>query len=73
MWFGPWICAGDFNEALSKDEHLSRGDRGENQMRLFRECLDDCDLVDLGFSWQTIHGTIGRKGTTMLKFAWTEQ
>ena len=51
MWFGPWICAGDFNEALCKDEHLSRGDRGENQMRLFRECLDDCDLVDLGFSW----------------------
>lgn len=49
-WSGPWICARDFNEALSRNEHLSRGDRGENQIRLFRECPEDCDLVDLGFS-----------------------
>jgi len=24
-------------------------DRGETQMRLFRDCLEDCQLVDLGF------------------------
>jgi len=49
-WSGPWICAGDFNEILSRDEHLSRRERGEQQIRLFRECLEFCDLVDLGFS-----------------------
>jgi len=50
QWSGPWLCAGDFNEVLSSDEHLSRGERGEQQMRLFRECLEDCELFDLGFS-----------------------
>ena len=50
QWSGPWLCAGDFNEVLSSDEFLSRGERREQQMRLFRECLEDCDLVDLGFA-----------------------
>jgi hypothetical protein len=48
--YGPWICAGDFNEILRRDEHLSRRERGEQQIRLFRECLEFCDLVDLRFS-----------------------
>lgn len=50
QWAGPWVCLGDFNDVLSRDEHLSRGVRGEQQMRLFRECLEDCELVDLGYS-----------------------
>lgn len=50
QWSGPWVCAGDFNETLSRDEHLSKGIRGENQMKLFRDCLEDCELVDLGYS-----------------------
>lgn len=49
QWQGPWVCIGDFNEALSNDEHLGPTVRDENQMRLFRECLEDCQLVDLGF------------------------
>ena len=49
QWDGPWLCIGDFNEVLSSDEHLGASDRGEAQMRLFRECLEDCQLVDLGF------------------------
>ncbi|KAL6659989.1 hypothetical protein ACP70R_002111 [Stipagrostis hirtigluma subsp. patula] len=50
QWDGPWICAGDFNEALSSDEHLGKTERGEAQMKLFRDCLEDCELVDLGFT-----------------------
>ncbi|KAJ1270996.1 hypothetical protein BS78_06G095000 [Paspalum vaginatum] len=50
QWSGPWLCAEDFNEVLSSDEHFSRGERGEQQMRFFRECLEDCELTDLGFS-----------------------
>jgi hypothetical protein len=49
-WTGPWICCGDFNEALSHDEHVGARDRSETQMTLFRDCLDDCGLFDLGFS-----------------------
>ncbi|KAM0911064.1 hypothetical protein ACQ4PT_013724 [Festuca glaucescens] len=49
-WNGPWICCGDFNEALTQDEHCSARDRSEAQMALFRDCLDTCGLMDLGFS-----------------------
>jgi hypothetical protein len=49
-WSGPWICCGDFNEALSQDEHFGSSNRSETQMLMFKECLDDCGLSDLGFS-----------------------
>jgi hypothetical protein len=38
---GSWICCGDFNEALSQDEHIGVRDKSEAQITLFRECLDD--------------------------------
>ena len=47
---GPWICCGDFNEALHQDEHLGARDRSDTQMALFRDCLNECGLVDLGFT-----------------------
>jgi hypothetical protein len=46
----PWLVAGDFNEAMWEFEHLSSTPRPRNQMVAFRECLEDCQLVDLGFS-----------------------
>ena len=49
-WGGPWICCGDFNEVLCSDEHLGANDRSEAQMSLFRDCLDECGLVDMGFT-----------------------
>jgi hypothetical protein len=45
----PWLCAGDFNEALSRDEQLGGNPRNESRMLEFRQCLDDCELTDLGF------------------------
>ncbi|KAJ1296597.1 hypothetical protein BS78_01G314000 [Paspalum vaginatum] len=50
QWEGPWVCIGDFNEVLSSEEHMGPTNRGESQMRLFRECLEDCQLMDLGFT-----------------------
>ena len=47
---GPWLVCGDFNEVLNQEEHAGSAPRSESQMELFRECLDDCGLVDLGFS-----------------------
>jgi hypothetical protein len=49
-WDGPWICCGDFNEVLSGDEHFGSVDRSESQMAMFRDCLDECGLMDLGYS-----------------------
>jgi hypothetical protein len=46
----PWICAGDFNEITSQEEQLGRNERSEAQMNLFRHCLMDCRLTDLGYS-----------------------
>lgn len=41
---------GDFNEVLSQDEHCGPRDRSNSQIVAFRDCLVDCDLMDLGFS-----------------------
>jgi hypothetical protein len=49
-WDGPWLCCGDFNEVLLQDEHYGSTDRSVAQMELFRDCLDACNLVDLGYS-----------------------
>lgn len=44
------MCAGDFNEVLSGDEHMGARNRDDNQMSLFRGCLDDCGLIDMGYT-----------------------
>jgi hypothetical protein len=46
----PWLCLGDFNETLYGSEHFSVSERSEPHMRAFRECIDDCSLVDLGWN-----------------------
>jgi hypothetical protein len=46
----PWLCMGDYNETLYGSEHFSTSDRPEGQMRVFRECLEECGLNDLGWS-----------------------
>lgn len=46
----PWLVAGDFNEAMWDFEHLSSTPRPRNQMVAFRECLEVCQLADLGFA-----------------------
>ncbi|KAM0845547.1 hypothetical protein ACQ4PT_056296 [Festuca glaucescens] len=47
---GPWICCGDFNEVLCHDEHYGVRDRSDAQIELFRSCMEDCSLTDMGFS-----------------------
>jgi hypothetical protein len=43
-------CYGDFNEALSHDEHFGSSDRYAEQMLMFKECLDYYGLSNLGYS-----------------------
>ena len=45
----PWLCAGDFNEILKQSEKLGGRIRPPGQMQLFRDTLDECGLMDIGF------------------------
>ncbi|KAL0327022.1 UNVERIFIED_CONTAM: hypothetical protein Sangu_1780200 [Sesamum angustifolium] len=45
-----WLCAGDFNEILDQSEKLGGLARPMWQIRKFREALEQCELVDLGFA-----------------------
>ena len=46
----PVDFCGDFNEVLSQDEHCGHRVCPEAQIDAFRDCLMDCELMDLGFS-----------------------
>jgi hypothetical protein len=46
----PWLCAGDFNEILSQHEQQGGNPRGVANMVAFGDCLNDCNLNDLGYT-----------------------
>ena len=46
----PWVPIGDFNEVLHAREHDGIGRRSQNQVDLFRAAVDDCALIDLGYT-----------------------
>ncbi|KAL0445552.1 UNVERIFIED_CONTAM: hypothetical protein Slati_1683100 [Sesamum latifolium] len=45
----PWLCSGDYNEILTQAEKQGQLARPEWQMEGFRGCLEECQLVDMGF------------------------
>ena len=45
----PWLCAGNFNEIIKSHEKLGGRLRPHQQMQDFRDVLDECGFVDLGF------------------------
>ncbi|XP_073355348.1 uncharacterized protein [Aegilops tauschii subsp. strangulata] len=45
----PWMCIGDFNEVLRREEHLGPSDRAWTQIQQFREVVDACGLADIGY------------------------
>lgn len=46
----PWALMGDFNEVLSKEEKYGRNPICQRRVRAIKECMDDCNMMDLGFS-----------------------
>ena len=56
----PWLCGGDFNELLKSHEKHGGRLRPYGQMEKFREVLDECNLLDLGY--------VGNKFTWSKKF-----
>ena len=45
----PWLCLGDFNEVLRPDEHEGAANRSNAQIQGFRDAVDVCMLMDLGY------------------------
>ena len=43
------MCCGDFNEILKQDEKLGGATHSHTQMQLFREVIDYCGFMELGF------------------------
>ena len=57
----PWVMIGDFNDILYSDEKWGGGNSPSNsRMAEFRNCINDCNMIDLGFSgpkftWSNCH------------------
>ena len=45
----PWVLLGDFNEMISEDEKMGGLPLNRNRIFAFRNCMDKCGLMDLGF------------------------
>ena len=45
----PWLCTGDFNEIVKHSEKIGGRERPQGQMQIFREVLDECGFIDIGF------------------------
>ncbi|KAA3460675.1 reverse transcriptase [Gossypium australe] len=57
----------DFNEILFSFEKQGRRTREERQMEAFRRALEDCELADLGFSWQWYTWERGRLASNNIR------
>ncbi|XP_075666319.1 uncharacterized protein LOC142636117 [Castanea sativa] len=76
----PWMCAGDFNEILLLHEKLGGAPRSETAMREFREVVDDCGFMDLGymgrkFTWRGKWGdgmVLERLDRALATYSWFE-
>ena len=45
----PWVMLGDFNELLSNDDKSGGNPVNMSRALLFKDCLDSCGMIDLGF------------------------
>ena len=45
----PWVIAGDFNEPLMEDDKYGGRAVSVSRSQLFKEFLDKCNMIDIGF------------------------
>ena len=45
----PWIMAGDFNKPLVQEDKFGGRGVSVNRSLAFKDCLDLCNMVDMGF------------------------
>lgn len=46
----PWVIAKDFNEPLVEKDKCGGKDVSVKRSLLFKECLDKCNMIYIGFS-----------------------
>ena len=46
----PWVMAGDFNEPLVDEDKFGGRGVSVNRSLAFKDCLDGCNMVDMGFA-----------------------
>ena len=46
----PWIIARDFNEPIVSDDKLGGRPVSISRSLILKDCLDKCNMIDLGFS-----------------------
>ena len=46
----PWVLAGDFNEPLTGEDKFGGRLVSVSGSLLFKECLDKCSMIDIGFT-----------------------
>ncbi|PWA52122.1 hypothetical protein CTI12_AA457560 [Artemisia annua] len=63
----PWVCFGDFNEALYAFEKAGRRGCNNSQMKDFLEACNFCDLNDMSASGVKFTWNNGRRGTANVK------
>lgn len=65
----PWCCTGDFNEITRMSEKSGHRGRNDRQMQEFKEVIDECEFLDLGYRGLPFTCCNNRKGdaTTWLR------
>lgn len=58
---GPWLLVGDFNEIISSSEKFDGRIINLNRSNQFLQCLNYCQLIDLGFKGSRYTWTNKRK------------
>jgi hypothetical protein len=49
----PWLCVGDFNEVLGREEHMGVNEWSNAQIQEFRDTDHICEFMDLGYTGTT--------------------
>ena len=63
---GPWTIIGDFNAILHPTEQVGGCLRPNwGRINIFRNCLNDCGMSDLGFVARLSLGRIGNLGRVL--------
>ena len=46
----PWVLAGDFNEPIVREDKFRGRPVSVNRSLMLKDCLDKCNMIDLGFT-----------------------
>ena len=63
----PWIIAGDFNEILAVGDKFGVRAVNSNRSLFFKDCLDYCNMIDMGFTGPQFTWTNRRNINTLVQ------